>query len=705
MRKYLFAIVCVFSFQLILKAQKSFTLEQVMSAPFASELTASPKGAARSGVAWVLDERGARNLWYADAPNFQGRRLTNYANDDGQEIAEIDWTPDGRAILYARGGDFETGGDNPNPTSAAEGVEQAIWIAPTDGSKPPQKLTEGHAPKVSPRGDGFVFIKNRQLWWMKFGDEKPTQLIHAKGAPEDMRWSKDGGRVAFVNRRGDHSFIGVYDFNAKSLHYLDASVDRDGDPAWLDDNRRVAFIRIPSSREAFAFGPKREGQPWSIRVADVETGQGHEIWRADEGRGSIHHNIVADDQLFIGVNNRIAFAWERDGWSHLYSISANVQNARENPARLLTPGEFEVEHVTISPDEKEIIYSSNQNDIDRRHLWRVSIEKGQPVELTRGEGIEWSPVAVVSENSKNSSRVAFLHSDAFRPARAAVLQDGKAQDLAPQTIPADFPARSLVAPQPVILSAADGMRIHAQLFLPANYDAKRRYPAMIFFHGGSRRQMLLGWHYMNYYSNAYALNQFLASRGYIVLSVNYRSGIGYGMEFREAVNYGATGASEFNDVQGAGLYMRSRADVDAARIGLWGGSYGGYLTALGLARSSDLFSCGVDFHGVHDWNLEIRNFVPAYDPKARPDAARIAFDSSPLAAIKTWRSPVLLIHGDDDRNVPFSETVHLVEALREQRVEFEQLIFPDEIHGFLTHRRWLEAYHASADFLDRHLHP
>ena len=153
----------------------------------------------------------------------------------------------------------------------------------------------------------------------------------------------------------------------------------------------------------------------------------------------------------------------------------------------------------------------------------------------------------------------------------------------------------------------------------------------MFFHGGSRRQMLLGWHYRGYYHNAYALNQYLASRGYVVLSVNYRSGIGYGMEFREALNYGATGASEFNDVLGGGLYLRNRPEVDPEKIGLWGGSYGGYLTALGLARASDLFAAGVDLHGVHDWNAVIRNFVPSYDPEASLDFARLAFESSPMA--------------------------------------------------------------------------
>jgi dipeptidyl aminopeptidase/acylaminoacyl peptidase len=175
------------------------------------------------------------------------------------------------------------------------------------------------------------------------------------------------------------------------------------------------------------------------------------------------------------------------------------------------------------------------------------------------------------------------------------------------------------------------------------------------------------------------------------------------MEFREALNYGAGGASEFNDVLGAGLYLRGRSDVDGARIGLWGGSYGGYLTAMGLSRASDLFAAGVDIHGVHDWNKVIENFVPVYNPAKDPERARIAYQSSPMASVGTWRSPVLLIHGDDDRNVPFNETVSLAAALRKQGVEFEQLIFPDDVHDFLLHRNWLRAYAAATDFLGRKL--
>jgi dipeptidyl aminopeptidase/acylaminoacyl peptidase len=669
---------------------KRFTLEQIMSAPFPTGLTAAPKGGA---IAWVLNQKGARNLWAAEAPDYKGRQLTNYRDDDGQEIDQITFTPDGRSILYVRGGDFETHRDNPNPASLPDGVEQDIWIIPLAGGAP-RKIAEGNEPAISPKGDHVIFLRKNEIWSVGLEENaKPAQLIHAKGLADELRWSPDGSKLAFVTNRSEHSFVGVYDFNAKSLLYLDPSVDHDSNPVWSQDGKQVAFIRQPSSMRTIFFGPRRTAEPWSIRFAAVDSGNGRELWHAAAGPGSAFHAMVAENQLFWGAGDRIVFPWEKTGYMHLYSISIHG----DAPTPLNVNGEFETEHVSLSSDGKTVLFSSNQDDIDRRHLWRVSVLGEGLTPLTRGEGIEWSPV-----ETSDGKAVAMLHSDAKNPARAAIKIDGRdVRDLAPDSIPAEFPASSLVAPQQVILSAADGMRIHGQLFLPPDLAPGEKRPAMVFFHGGSRRQMLLGWHYMDYYHNAYGMNQYLASLGYIVLAVNYRSGIGYGLDFREALNYGAAGASEFNDVLGAGLYLRSRADVDPKRIGLWGGSYGGYLTALGLSRSSDLFAAGVDFHGVHDWS-SLRSAITPADSE-REQNIRTAFESSPMASVSTWRSPVLLIHGDDDRNVNFQQTVMLVEALRKQHVEFEELIFPDEIHGFLTTKRWIQAYQTSADFLGKHL--
>ncbi|MGH9583578.1 MAG: S9 family peptidase, partial [Bryobacteraceae bacterium] len=367
----------------------------------------------------------------------------------------------------------------------------------------------------------------------------------------------------------------------------------------------------------------------------------------------------------------------------------------------LTPGKGIVEYAALAPDRDTIYYSGNFRDIDRRHLWRVAVSgSAAPREITQDEGIEWAPAPVV-----DSSTLVYLASTYNEAAHAMVRIGRQAKALAPEIVPSEFPASEFVKPQPVMITASDGLRVHGQLFLPRG-EKGGRHPALVFVHGGSRRQMLLGFHYMDYYSNAYALNEYFANHGYVVLSVNYRSGIGYGLDFREARHYGAAGASEFNDVVGAGLYLRSRPDVDPAHIGIWGGSYGGYLTALALARASDLFAAGVDFHGVHDWST-LWNNVPAHlDPeeeKTFEKAKQVAFESSPLAHVNTWRSPVLLIHGDDDRTVPFSQTVRLVEALRRQHVPFEELILPNEIHVFLRHRDWVRAYQATAEFFDKKL--
>ena len=223
--------------------------------------------------------------------------------------------------------------------------------------------------------------------------------------------------------------------------------------------------------------------------------------------------------------------------------------------------------------------------------------------------------------------------------------------------------------------------------------------------------MMLGWHYMDYYTNSYAVNQYLANHGYVVLSVNYRLGIGYGHDFHHPANAGAAGASEYQDVKAGALYLRSLAEVDPKRIGIWGGSYGGFLTALALGRNSDLFAAGVDLHGVHDFTEPQSGAGRAFAAASLgshfnqpPDLERardVAWQSSPVSAVKTWKSPVLLIQGDDDRNVQFHQTVDLARRLAAQGVQFEELVLPDEIHGFLRHASWLTADSAAARFFDR----
>ncbi|MEZ4417561.1 MAG: prolyl oligopeptidase family serine peptidase [Gemmatimonadota bacterium] len=662
------------------------SLADLMSTPFPSGLVASPAGGA---FAWVQNDRGVRNIWVAEAPDYTGRQLTTYAQDDGQEVSGLTFTPDGGTLLFVRGGAPNRAGEIPNPTSDPEWPERGIHALAVSGGEP-TILAKGSGAVVSPNGEVVAYVDRGQVWTVPLTGGDAKQLLQIRGSASSLRFSPDGGHLALVSRRGDHSFVGVVTLDTREITYLDPSVDQDGDPTWSPDGTRLAFTRSPNVRDALPFEPRRTGHPWSIRVHDVRSGQTQVAFTADPGYGSVFQGLASPDQILWAAGDVLVFPWEKSGWINLYAVPA-----AGGVARALASGDFEVENATLSPDGSQVLVASNRDDIDRRHLWRITVASGRAEALTSGSSIEWESVS-------DGERVAFLASGPRTPAHARILEGTGSRALVGDAL-AGFPSEQLVEPEQVAFPAADGMMIHAQLFRPRDVRPGERRPAVVFFHGGSRRQMLLGFHYRDYYHNAYALNQFLVGQGYVVLAVNYRSGIGYGLEFREALDYGARGASEFNDVLGAGLYLRGRADVDPARIGLWGGSYGGYLTALGLARASDLFASGVDLHGVHDWNVVVKNFVPSYNAEAREEWSRLAYESSPMAHLDGWRSPVLVIHGDDDRNVPFSESVDLVESLRDRGIEAEQLIFPDEVHGFLLHKNWLAAYEATSRFLDRTL--
>ncbi len=648
-------------------AQKPFTLEQVLSAPFPADLTAA---------------------------KIATRQLTKYDEDDGQELSGVNFSADGNTIVYVRGEGKNVAGQVPNPTSNPAGAEQIVWTVAWSGGDP-KRVDAGHSAEISSRGI-ISYAKDGQIWLAPLdGADKPQQLV-ARGQNFDAHWSPDGSRLSFVSARSDHAFIGVYEVAAKTVRFIAPSVDSDGDPVWSPDGNRIAFVRRPAEArdtpQGYFIAPDKI-HPWAIWVADASAGAAKEIWHSSATpQGSFPY--MADDTGGGAINwaadNQLVIASEEDGWQHLYALSAEG-----GTPKLLTPGNCEVEQWSFTPDKKSVLFNSNCNDTDRRHVWTVSVAGGGASQRTMGQGNEWSPVALA-----DGLNYFYIGSDANHPARlfrSTLATDTTTVGVAQDTWPHDFPSDKLVVPQQAIFKSTDGLEIHGQIFLPKSAKPGEKLPALIFLHGGSMRQMLLGWHYMYYYSNSYSMNQYLASRGYVVLALNYRSGIGYGRAFREAPGRAGRGTTEYQDVVAAGKYLQSLTNVDPKRIGLWGGSYGGYLTALGLGRNSDIFAAGVDLHGVHDWptdNWDGKN-IP-------PELNKLAHDSSPVTAVNTWKSPVLFIHGDDDRNVYFTQTVDLVARLREKGVEIEQLIFPDDVHDFLLHKNWLAAYHAASDFFDRH---
>jgi dipeptidyl aminopeptidase/acylaminoacyl peptidase len=674
-----------------------FTVEQALAYPFIDHLTAAP---AADRVAWVRIVKGVRNVWVADGPGLTPRQVTQFTADDGQELTSLTFSPDGQTLVFVRGGDHDANwpakGDlAPDPASSPEEPKISLWVTDVTGAAPARKLTEGDFPAISAQGV-LAYLKAGAVWTVKLDGSDARKLFFDRGKDSELAWSPDGTKLAFRSDREDHAFIGIYSGAEAPLLWLTPSTGRDGAPVWSPDGTRIAFTRQPGRGGAPEPRLTPVPQPWAIWTAEAATGAGRRVWSSPVTlRGS--YPRVKNEANLHWTKSGLVFLSTEDNWPHLYA----APDKADAQARLLTPGDFMVEDVEVSRDGAAVVYSANTGalaeDDDRRHLFRVPVSGGTPQALTKGETLEWSPAPL-------SDRLVYIGADARNPPAVEVLAADGERVLDGQAPPREFAGGEFVVPKKVTFRAEDGTLVHGQLF---QAQGARATPGVIFVHGGPPRQMMLGWSYMDYYSHAYAMNQWYAAHGYTVLSVNYRLGIGYGYDFQHPDKGGATGSSEYQDVLAGGRFLQSQVPgVRGDKIGIWGGSYGGLLTALALARNSDLFKAGVDFHGVHDWSLTLAERatpVMRFEQGDRAQATEAAFKASPVADVATWRSPVLFIHGDDDRNVRFEETIDLENRLAARGVHFEELVIPDEIHGFLRYGSWLKADQAATDFMARTL--
>lgn len=694
MKKFVLVALLFFVLSIASIAQ-DLSLESVTGYPFPSDLAAAATG---SRIAVAVNERGKRNIYIAEGPAFNLRKLTRYDKDDGIEISGIRLSNDGKRVVFVRGGDhgaFDgTAPRNPASSPVPPGVQ--VMSLSFDGGNP-VLIDEGDSPVISPAGDKIAYLKNGAVWEAAIdGSSRPKRMFFARGNCNNISWSPDGSKLLFVSSRRDHSFIGIFTDSLSPIQWISPSVARDISPRWSPDGNKIVFIR----RDAAGGKPDsitvRRHQPWSIMVADLNSGKAEKLWTAPRTLRGSYPGTQGGANLHWAAGDRIVFVSFMDGWPHLYSIPASG-----GQPLLLTRGNYMLEHIRLSPDRQWILASANtgagDDDLHRRHVVKLPVDRAAVELLTPGTGIETFPVV-----TGDQQHIVMISATDKRPGIPAVMpfSGGNLRPVGESLIPADFPLKNMVTPRTVSFRAADGMLVYGQLFEPPG--KKGKLPAVVFIHGGPQRQMLLGWHYGDYYANTYALNQYLASRGFVVLSVNYRLGIGYGYEFQYPKNWGSYGASEYLDIKAAGEWLAKQPMVDAARIGTYGGSYGGYLVALALGRDSKLFRAGVDIHGVHT----NREDYPLLDGEQAPDAAharRLIWKSSPVSWVDTWTSPVLFIHGDDDGNVPFFETVDLVKRFEQKGKPYESLVIPDETHHWMRYHNILQVDKAVAEFLERKL--
>lgn len=671
------------------RPSRPLELHDVLRLPFASELVAAP---GVDHVAWVFNEGGSRNVWVSrteDNASEVARRLTRYSDDDGMEIGQLRWSADGDAVIYTRGTVLSDDAP-PNPGSAPHGSSgPELWAVQVSDTGVPKRIASGHSAEVSPVDGELAWIHRGQVWHARASTrDQPTVMFQERGRTRGLHWSPTESRLAFVSERGDHAFIGVYERSTNVLRWMAPGVYRDTAPTWSPDGQQIAFIRLADSGPE-TYTARREGPPWSIWIVDVQSGVGRCAWRAHAGAGSVFRPLALGPQLLWSTTGSIVFPWERSGWLHLHMLMPDSPEPVD-----LTPGNHEVAGMTADPTAPALICTSNKQHVDGCGLWRVDLGTRETTPLTSQHALAWGSVVT------RSGSVVALQGDARSPLQPVRIDrhTRSAHALAAHAFPEDFPYHDLVQPQNVTFRSPDGQEIHAQLFAPPHAQDAMSRPAIVHFHGGPMRQMFAAWHHTDCYHLQYGLNQYLASLGYVVMSVNYRGGTGYGLEFREALGLGPAGASEYLDALGAAQFLGTRPDVDKTRIGAYGVSYGGLMTALALGCASGLYAAGVNCAGIANWRAAFAG-APA-------DVQDRATASSPIGALDTWTAPVLFIHADDDRVVPFSQTVELVRAL-EQRAKagVECIVLPDEQHDFLRRSSWSQLFDATTDFFYRTIGP
>ncbi|HMH30311.1 MAG TPA: prolyl oligopeptidase family serine peptidase [Steroidobacteraceae bacterium] len=653
--------------------------------------------AAASGsdtVAWVTTHRGDVALWVAKGPAYLPRKLLELPGDTGDEINGLVLSPDGRWLTFNRGPSDAPNGRVPNPAGLANGLEDALWVITTRGGQPEKIAIGASSATFAPDSARFVFVVENQVLVSKLKATPPandfepaTMLFKEMGGIDSLVWSPSGDALAFTSARPGHGLVGVFKLHDR-VRYIAPSIDRDVQVSWSLDGRRLAFLRLTGVAAGQVANVMTDTR-FAILVADASGSEAIEVYRSPGSDAG----IATSDSLHWLKDGRVAYISDADGYSHVYAVDPDSRQVTQ-----LTKGRCDEEAIVVNAAGDALAASGNCFDQDRREVAMLDLVEGAWKRVSADRSIATDPVFVGLGNT-----LLYRSASYDRAQSPAIGSTGRERLLSNGSTT----AQSLELPEIFHLAASDGTPLTAVWFAPRGAPSGSRAPAVVYVHGGPIRQMMPGWHPNPYYAYVYAANQLLARHGVGVLAINYRTGVGFGRAFRNAEGFGPNGLSELQDVIAAGDKLRSIPGIDPARIGIYGGSYGGHLTANALARRSDLFSAGVAWHGIYDftqWATNVGHPNRLSTAWGNTESTRgLAYQSSALSQVRTWRSPVLLISGDDDRNVDFVETISLYRALEDAHVPVSAFVLPNEVHSFLRFSSWTQVIDRTASFLLAHL--
>ncbi len=381
---------------------------------------------------------------------------------------------------------------------------------------------------------------------------------------------------------------------------------------------------------------------------------------------------------------RVWFLSERDGWMHLYTVDAS---AAQTSARQLTQGKWEIDDVELSADRTKFYITSTEADPGERHIYAMSIDGGARTKLTSMVG------GTTGEASPDDSTFGLIYSASTRPNEVYLMPNkpGAAATQVTTSTSEEWRSFKWVEPQLVTYKTRDGVEVYARMFTPEMVGAKRdaAAPAVVFVHGAGYLQN--AHKYWSSYYREYMFHNLLASRGYVVLDPDYRASAGYGRDWRTAI-YRHMGGKDLEDVVDGAKFLVEKQKVNPKRIGVYGGSYGGFITLMAMFTTPDVFAAGAALRPVTDWTHYNHGYTSNIlnEPQADAEAYR---KSSPIYFAEGLKGSLLICHGMVDTNVLFQDSVRLVQRLIELRKEnWSVAPFPVENHGFEEATSWADEY-------------
>ena len=588
-------------------------------------------------------------------------------------------SPDGKTFAMTRGGQ--------------------IVLVPADGGWP-VTLTTTQGGKASldwsPDGRMIAFAGGGNIWVVSASGGAPRQLTNAPPGPGDPRQATDrlpqyspkGKWILFETGRRGNADIMVVSDDGVTTSYVTMSPGDEDNAVWSPDGTKVAYVE--RTREHFSGVLKVIG-------VDVNSGRAagapQDLYTAPTDRGggwAIGRPVWSPD------GKSLAVVLQESGWDHIYLIPV----AGGTP-KAITSGEFEDSNPVFSPDGKSLAISSSRDNLEERHIWIVPVDGSAPRQLSKSSvpcmesGPQWSP---------DGTKIYFHRATPLEPQNLYVV--AAAGNSTPKaltnTLPLNFARADFKMPEKIQWKSKDGLTITGILHKPRDFKPGTKYPTVLWIHGGPEAQD--GFNF-----DSWAL--YLTQEGYVVLRPNYRGSNGYGEKFRN-LNVEESGNGEMDDVAAGAQYLIDQGIADPKRIAIGGGSHGGTMTAYSVVKYPDLFAAAIELFGVvnratfnerTNRNSAIRWAMKmGGSPAEKPEVYR---NANVLLQIDRVKTPLLIMHGEDDPQVPPYESAQFVRALKDAGKTYFYFTYPNELHGFTQREHRLDAWRKQLAFLAKYLQP